>query len=41
MSGFKARGLAAESAARAMDDAARQALEALAEAPELAETKNE
>jgi hypothetical protein len=37
MSGFKARGLAAESAARAMDDAARQALEALAEAPELAE----
>lgn len=37
MSGFKAKQLAAESAVRAMTDAATQALEALAEAPELAE----
>lgn len=37
MSGFKAKQLAAESAARAMAEAAKQALEALAEAPELAE----
>ncbi len=37
MSGFKAKQLAGESAARAMTDAARQALEALADAPELAE----
>lgn len=35
MSGFSAKGLAAESAVRAMNDAAKQALEALAEAPEL------
>jgi len=39
MSGFKAKQLAAESAARAMTDAGRQALEALAEAPEVAEFK--
>ncbi len=37
MSGFKAKQLAGESAARAMTDAARQALEALADAPEVAE----
>jgi len=37
MSGFKARRLAAESAAMAMSAAATQALEALADAPELAE----
>ncbi len=40
MSGFKAKQLAGESAARAMADAGRQALEALAEAPELAEINN-
>lgn len=37
MSGFKAKQLAGESAARAMTEATRQALEALAEAPELAD----
>ena len=41
MSGFKAKQLAAESAVRAMNDAARQAFEALAEAPEVAEAKVE
>lgn len=41
MSGFKAKGLAAESAVRAMNDAATQALEALADAPELAEQSAE
>lgn len=41
MSGFKAKGLAAESAARAMTDAGRQALEALAEAPELTEVEKD
>lgn len=39
MSGFKAKRLAAESAARAMAEAAKEALEALAEAPELEEVK--
>jgi hypothetical protein len=37
MSGFKAKSLAGESAVRAMSDACRQALEALADAPEVAE----
>jgi hypothetical protein len=41
MSGFKAKRLAAESAARAMAEAAKQALEALADAPELAEIQDE
>lgn len=41
MSGFKAKQLAGESAVRAMTDAGRQALEALAEAPELMEIRNE
>lgn len=41
MSGFKAKQLAGESAARAMADAAHQALEALAEAPELTEIQTE
>lgn len=41
MSGFKAKQLAAESAVRAMNDAATQALEALVEAPELAEIPTE
>lgn len=41
MSGFKAKQLAAESAVRAMNDAATQALEALADAPELAEVPTE
>jgi hypothetical protein len=41
MSGFKAKQLAAESAVRAMNDAATQALEALFDAPELAEIAGE
>ena len=40
MSGFKAKQLAGESAARAMTDAARQALEALADAPEVVEVQD-
>ena len=39
LSGFKAKRLAAESAARAMAEAAKQALEALADAPELEEVR--
>lgn len=41
MSGFKAKRLAAESAARAMAEAAKQALEGLADAPELTEAQDE
>jgi len=41
MSGFKAKQLAGESAARAMADAARQALEALADEPELTKSQDE
>lgn len=41
MSGFKAKQLAAESAVRAMNEAATQALEALADAPELTELQSE
>lgn len=40
MSGFKAKQLAAESASRAMTAAAQQALEALADSPDLATQKN-